>query len=94
MTQTKHQRKLKAKTKNKKPEILKVPVQLENFNWRKGTQDWGITFNLQPENLKYGQPLQAEMNNEFILVLVKVTDKKEALDILKKEDLGGIDINP
>ena len=94
MAQVKRQIKMKTKTKTKKLGILKVPVQLEDFKWRKGTQDWGITFSLQPENLKYGQPLQDEMNNHFVLALIKITDKKEALEVLKKEDIRGIEINP
>lgn len=75
------------KKKDVETEIMKVPVQLEGFSFRKTTQDWGITFSLQPENLPYGQPLQGHMNQHFIIALIKISDKDKVKDIMELEDI-------
>ena len=65
-------------------EIVKIPVSLDDFKFRKLTQDWGITFGLQSEFLQYGKPLMDFMHHEFILVLVRV-EKKEDADKLMQD---------
>ena len=70
--------------------ILKAPVQLEGFKFRKGSQDWEISFNLQSADLKQGQKIQEFMNDKFTLYLVPAGED----EILLREGLAGIKIDP
>ena len=70
--------------------ILKAPVQLEGFKFRKGSQDWEISFNLQSADLKQGQKIQEFMNDQFVLYLVPRGEE----DILSREGLEAIKIEP
>ena len=74
----------KVKSQNKVDEILKVPVTLADFKFKKMSGSWDITFELQAENLALGKPLMDSMGDHFVLTLVKV-DSNQALE----NTLGG-----
>ncbi len=76
-----------------KTAALKVPVSLEGFTFRKKTQDWGITFALDPAYLKFAQPLQDKMNCFFVLVPFLVNDADEAKRLMEGEGLENITLD-
>lgn len=75
------------------PEILKLPVTLEDFKFRRMTQDWALTFSVPPEKVDYVKPLMHEMNGCFILVLIKVREKS-AMDDFMSDGIDNLDLAP
>lgn len=69
----------KTKPENKVDDILKIPVTLSDFKFKKMSGSWDITFELQAENLVLGKPLMDSMGDHFVLMLVKV-DSQQALE--------------
>lgn len=73
-------------SKEKEAPVLKIPVTLSDFKFKKMSGSWDITFELQPENLEFGKPLLNCMGEHFVLVLQMVKSKEaltEALSIKK-----------
>lgn len=74
--------------KQLEPEYIKLPVTLEGFSFNKRTQDWNISFTMQPENLEMGKPLMNHMGDHFVLMLVRVKSMDTLRDALEKEIEG------
>ncbi|GBE37467.1 MAG TPA: hypothetical protein ENH40_06075 [Nitrospirae bacterium] len=79
-----------AKKRIDKAGVLKIPVHLDDFKWRKGSQDWGINFGLSPKLVALGQPLQKMMNRQFVIVCYPVDSVEETEDLLRGDDDHGM----
>ena len=77
-----------AKKTDQENEIIKLPVTLEGFAFNKRSQDWGISFVMQPENLEMGKPLMNCMGDHFVLMLVRVKSMDNLREALEKEIEG------
>ncbi len=64
---------------------IKIPCQLENFSYRKATGEWVVTFTVQKAQLHFAQPLQDEMESNFVLACIKVTSLDEVTEIMKED---------
>lgn len=76
--------------------VLKIPCQLEGFKFKKTSQEWEATFTLQKEDIEYAKPLMDQLGQSFVMVLVHIKDKGQAIELLKEGDLldvGDIDLN-
>ena len=62
--------------------LLKIPVILTDFKYRKMSNSWDITFELQPENLEMGKTLMDCMGEHFVLIPVKVENPEEMKEAL------------
>lgn len=67
----------KRSNKKEEPEVLKIPASLDDFKYRKGTQDWGLTFAIETCNLSHGKPLMDCMGKHFVLCLVPFETREE-----------------
>ncbi|CAG0980984.1 hypothetical protein ANRL2_02436 [Anaerolineae bacterium] len=78
--------------KKKEDEILKLPVILDGFAFKKQSQDWNISFTMQSEHLEMGKPLMNHMGDHFVLMLVKIKDLDQLRETLKGAGLEGVKI--
>ena len=67
------------KIKKNNDDIIKVPVTLSDFKFKKMSGSWDITFEIQPEILAMAKPLMDCMGDHFVLILARI-ESKAALD--------------
>lgn len=84
-------KKQKIESKSPADSVLKIPVTLADFKFKKMSGSWEISFELQPENLERGKPLMDCMGDHFVLVLMRVENKDAMSDALERELLGGLE---
>ena len=71
--------------KDTKTLISRFPGSLEAVGWRKGTQDFGVTYSVPQELREYVKPLMDKLNKYFIIASVEVRDTQQAEQILKAQ---------
>lgn len=74
------------KAEDDRAEVIKVLCQLEGFTYRKATGEWIMSFVIQKPQLKHAQPLQNEMESNFVIACVKVKSLEEVETIMRKEN--------
>jgi hypothetical protein len=67
---------------------IKIPCQLENFTYRKTTGEWVISFTVQKAQRHFAQPLQDEMESNFVIACVKIKSLNEVSEIMKEDNNG------
>src|SRR3990172_4859183 len=71
--------------KDTKTLISRFPGSLEAVGWRKGTQDFGVTYAVPQEMREYVKPLMDKLNQYFVIASVEVRDTQQAEQILKSQ---------
>ncbi len=70
---------------------LKIPCQLEGFSYRKASGDWAITFIVQKSQLGFAQPLQFEIDSNFVIACIKVKSLEEVSELMGKEIINHVE---
>lgn len=65
--------------------VHKFPASLESLGFRKGTQDWGVTFSVPREVYRYAKPLGDKLNEYFIIAAVPVETREQAECLLAEQ---------
>ncbi len=65
--------------------ISRFPGSLEAVTWRKGTQDFGVTYAVPQEMREYVKPLMDKLNQYFVIASVGVRNTQQAEQILKSQ---------
>lgn len=72
--------------------ISRFPGSLEAVTWRKGTQDFGVTYSVPQEMREYVKPLMDKLNLYFVVACVEVRNTQQAEHILRsqEDDVGAL----
>ncbi|HSW63737.1 MAG TPA: hypothetical protein VLH56_10580 [Dissulfurispiraceae bacterium] len=73
---------------------IKFPCQLESCGFRRGTQDWGISFSSPQEVRKFTQPLDRVLNKWCVVVVFPVQNAEQAKVLLERDEDKPILIDP
>src|SRR3990172_673053 len=65
--------------------LSRFPGSLEAVTWRKGTQDFGVTYAVTQEMREYVKPLMDKLNQYFVIASVEVRDTQQAEQLLQSQ---------
>lgn len=69
--------------------ISRFPGSLEAVTWRKGSQDFGVTWAVPQEMREYVKPLMDKLNQYFVSYCFEVRDVQQAESLLQAKEDGG-----